>query len=220
MQDLTDQYVQVRGALLRCIDDAEIESLDTSTSTEGENTPTPSPGLPLSNHEFENDLIEMIDNQRWSAAIALVKQHKQLRVISSSHLNLANNTSSAFGSHNALYADFHPGDDLSVILNIYSQRLISDKTGEFASCSLSMDSVKTLSLICRCFHCITVGAWSHWGPQHFNGELVLGVIGAEWHGDDVKEPSTHILCCQGHSRHHNYAVNCVTNSSICTIGLC
>ncbi|EAU77987.1 AGAP012775-PA, partial [Anopheles gambiae str. PEST] len=42
MQDLSNLYLSVRGALLRCIDDAEMESLDTSTSTEGENTPTPS----------------------------------------------------------------------------------------------------------------------------------------------------------------------------------
>lgn len=64
MQDLSNLYVSVRGALLRCIDDAEMESLDTSTSTEGENTPTPSPGLPMNNAEFENSLIELIDNQR------------------------------------------------------------------------------------------------------------------------------------------------------------
>lgn len=64
MQDLSNLYVSVRGALLRCIDDAEMESLDTSTSTEGENTPTPSPGLPMNNCEFENSLIELIDNQR------------------------------------------------------------------------------------------------------------------------------------------------------------
>uniref|UniRef100_A0AAG5D1F0 Cell morphogenesis protein N-terminal domain-containing protein n=1 Tax=Anopheles atroparvus TaxID=41427 RepID=A0AAG5D1F0_ANOAO len=89
MQDLSNLYLSVRGALLRCIDDAEMESLDTSTSTEGENTPTPSPGLPMNNSEFENILIELIDNQRWSAAINHVKQHKQLSNHSASNYNFA-----------------------------------------------------------------------------------------------------------------------------------
>ena len=78
MYDVSELYILVRGALLRCIDDAELESLDTSTSTEGESTPTPSPGLPMSNTEFENSLYELIDGQKWSAAISHVRQFKRI----------------------------------------------------------------------------------------------------------------------------------------------
>uniref|UniRef100_A0A182YPI0 Protein furry n=1 Tax=Anopheles stephensi TaxID=30069 RepID=A0A182YPI0_ANOST len=97
MQDLSNLYMSVRGALLRCIDDAEMESLDTSTSTEGENTPTPSPGLPMNNSEFENILVELIDNQRWSAAINHVKQHKQMSNHSASNYNLPGVTTGSGG---------------------------------------------------------------------------------------------------------------------------
>lgn len=66
MQDLSQSFISTRGTLLRSIiDDAELDSLDTSTSTEGENTtPTPSPGLPMNSSEFENILIDLIDKQR------------------------------------------------------------------------------------------------------------------------------------------------------------
>ena len=64
MQDLSKTFISIRGAILRSIDDAEMDSLDTSTSTEGENTPTPSPIIPMTNSEFENTLIELIDNSR------------------------------------------------------------------------------------------------------------------------------------------------------------
>ncbi|XP_065087321.1 protein furry isoform X2 [Ochlerotatus camptorhynchus] len=140
MQDLSNLYVSVRGALLRCIDDAEMESLDTSTSTEGENTPTPSPGLPMNNCEFENSLIELIDNQRWSAAINHVKQHKQMSNLSSSNYNLSG-TSGGSGASGGLQldtsfggnssAEFRSIDDLSIILNIYSQRLTKERNDVF-----------------------------------------------------------------------------------------
>lgn len=64
MQDFSKRFVAARGALLRSIDDAELESLDTSTSTEGESTPTPSPGIPMSNADFENVLIDLIENNK------------------------------------------------------------------------------------------------------------------------------------------------------------
>ncbi|XP_058831172.1 protein furry isoform X5 [Topomyia yanbarensis] len=146
MQDLSNLYVSVRGALLRCIDDAEMESLDTSTSTEGENTPTPSPGLLMNNCEFENSLIELIDNQRWSATINHVKQHKQMSNLSSSNYNLSggSGTSGGVGGGSGLQLDssfggtgynltseFKSTDDLSIILNIYSQRLTKDRNDVF-----------------------------------------------------------------------------------------
>ncbi|XP_055531189.1 protein furry isoform X3 [Wyeomyia smithii] len=151
MQDLSNLYVSVRGALLRCIDDAEMESLDTSTSTEGENTPTPSPGLPMNNCEFENSLIELIDNQRWSAAINHVKQHKQMSNLSSSNYNLSGTgggsgtngggcagssacglqLDSSFGGGYSVSSEFKSTDDLSIILNIYSQRLTKERNDVF-----------------------------------------------------------------------------------------
>jgi hypothetical protein len=64
MHDSTNLYLSARGALLRNIDDAELESLDTSTSTDGDSTPTPSPGIPMANDDFEIILNELIENQR------------------------------------------------------------------------------------------------------------------------------------------------------------
>ncbi|XP_041767817.1 protein furry isoform X6 [Anopheles merus] len=159
MQDLSNLYLSVRGALLRCIDDAEMESLDTSTSTEGENTPTPSPGLPMNNSEFENILVELIDNQRWSAAINHVKQHKQMSNHSASNYNLSGGASGSSGGGtgvggmmfasgggncsitggggvgDGLFAnlgtEFKPVDDLSIILNVYAHRLTKDRNDVF-----------------------------------------------------------------------------------------
>uniref|UniRef100_A0A182QIV4 Cell morphogenesis protein N-terminal domain-containing protein n=1 Tax=Anopheles farauti TaxID=69004 RepID=A0A182QIV4_9DIPT len=160
MQDLSNLYMSVRGALLRCIDDAEMESLDTSTSTEGENTPTPSPGLPMNNNEFETILVELIDNQRWSAAINHVKQHKQLSNHSVSNYNLSGGIGSGSGGNagggimftsggssssstgaaacgsgdgvfNNLATEFKTTDDLSIILNVYAHRLTKDRNDVF-----------------------------------------------------------------------------------------
>nr|XP_040229222.2 protein furry isoform X2 [Anopheles coluzzii] len=159
MQDLSNLYLSVRGALLRCIDDAEMESLDTSTSTEGENTPTPSPGLPMNNSEFENILVELIDNQRWSAAINHVKQHKQMSNHSASNYNLSGGASGSSGGGSGvggmmfasgggncsitggggvgdglfanLGTEFKPVDDLSIILNVYAHRLTKDRNDVF-----------------------------------------------------------------------------------------
>lgn len=127
MEDLSDLFTSARGALLRCIDDAELESLDTSTSTDGDATPTPSPGLPMSTVDFENNLFELIDNQRWSAAIAHVRQHKKMS--STTCLNFALGASPSLSSVSAQLVDDQPIDDLSLILNAYSQRLIKDRTG-------------------------------------------------------------------------------------------
>lgn len=63
MQDMSDTFVSIRGALLQSIDDAELESLDTSTSTEGENTPIASP-LPMNASDFETTIYELVDKQR------------------------------------------------------------------------------------------------------------------------------------------------------------
>jgi hypothetical protein len=67
MQDMSDTFVSVRGALLQSIDDAELESLDTSTSTEGENTPIASP-LPMNASDFESTIYELVDKQRFVVA--------------------------------------------------------------------------------------------------------------------------------------------------------
>lgn len=132
MEDLSMNYLAVRGALLRCIDDVDIESLDTSTSTEGEITPTPSPGIPMSNAEYENVLIELIDGQKWSAAILHVRQHKKLSSMSS--LNLLVGPTSLIGVTSAHDHSLGLTDDLSLILNAYSQRMIKDRNGKCFLC--------------------------------------------------------------------------------------
>lgn len=156
MHDLSASFSVVRDALLRCIDDAEMDSLDTSTSTEGEITPTPSPGLPMSYGEFEKTLYELIDTRKWSAAISLVKQHKKMSSLSSLNINLL------FGSSNQLSVSGHSDqsqnsgngacsssgggggvgtacttgiDDLSFILNAYAQRMLRDQSGKSLSLS-------------------------------------------------------------------------------------
>lgn len=133
MQDLSKMYISVRGAILRSIDEADMESLDTSISTEGESTPTPSPGIPMNNTEFESMLVELIDHQKWSAAINHVKQHKQL---------ISNNAVSCFtlAVGNLENASCIPKDedtksvgDLNIIMDIYSQQLIKDRSGMFCN---------------------------------------------------------------------------------------
>lgn len=64
MQDMSDSYHNIKGALLQSIDDVEMESLDTSTSTEGENTTPISSPLPMNSSDFENTIYELIDKQR------------------------------------------------------------------------------------------------------------------------------------------------------------
>lgn len=65
MYDMSEEYLKIKGAILRSIDDVEMESLDTSTSTEGESTtPTQSSPLPMNTSDFENTIYELIDKQR------------------------------------------------------------------------------------------------------------------------------------------------------------
>lgn len=127
MQDLSKIYISVRGAILRSIDETEMESLDASTSTEGDSTPTPSPGIPMNNTEFETMLIEMIDGQRWTAAINHVRQHKQLSNVSPCFTLASGNLETA--SSIPKDEDMKSVEDLNIIMNIYSQRLIKDRQG-------------------------------------------------------------------------------------------
>lgn len=129
MQDLSKLYISVRGAILRSIDETEMESLDASTSTEGDSTPTPSPGIPMNNSEFETMLIEMIEGQRWTAAINHVKQHKQLSSASPCFTLSSGNLETA--SSIPKDEDMKSVEDLNMIMNIYSQQLIKDRQGEY-----------------------------------------------------------------------------------------
>jgi len=66
MYDMSEEYLKIKGAILRSIDDVELESLDTSTSTEGESTtPTHSSPLLMNTSDFENTIYELIDKQRF-----------------------------------------------------------------------------------------------------------------------------------------------------------
>lgn len=140
MEDLSSAYVNVRGALLRCIDDADMDSLDTSTSTEGEHTPTQSPGPMPSAQEFESCLNEMIDKHKWNSAIALTRQFRKYS--STATLSPTSNfgplTGSCLSSSSALnfslvsYSTENNSmmDDTSVILIVYAQRLIKERAGK------------------------------------------------------------------------------------------
>lgn len=65
MQDMSESFVSIKGAILQSIDDAELESLDTSTSTEGENTTPIASPLPMNVGDFENTIYELVDKQRF-----------------------------------------------------------------------------------------------------------------------------------------------------------
>lgn len=139
MEDLSGAYMNVRGALLRCIDDADMDSLDTSTSTEGEHTtPTPSPGPQPTAQEFENALIEMIDAQKWSLAIAHVRQYRKysstVALSPTANFSLQTSTSAASCASVLIFGASAECnwtiDDISIILNVYAQRLIKDRTGK------------------------------------------------------------------------------------------
>lgn len=115
--------MNIRGTILRCLDETDYDSLDTSISTEGENTtPTPSPGLPMSYQEFESMLVDLIESQRWGAVITHVKQFLQL----SGSGPLASNSPNV-----GVAAILGAADDIpTLITKIYSQRLTRDRNGE------------------------------------------------------------------------------------------
>lgn len=140
MEDLSTAYGTVRSALSRCIDDADMDSLDTSTSTEGEHTPTHQ--LP-SIQEFESCLNEMIDKHKWNSAIALTRQFRKysstvtLSPVSNFALQPSSSSTSCI-STSTLTSSLVPHssennlvlDDSSLILMIYAQRLIKDRSGK------------------------------------------------------------------------------------------
>lgn len=64
MQDMSETFVSIKGAILQSIDDVELESLDTSTSTEENTTPIASP-LPMNVGDFESTIYELVDQQRF-----------------------------------------------------------------------------------------------------------------------------------------------------------
>lgn len=131
MQDYSSVLANIRGTVLRCLDETDYDSLDTSISTEGESTtPTPSPGLPMSYQEFESMLVDLIESQRWGAVITHVKQFLQL----SGSGALMTNSPSA-GAAAAIVVGGHSeggADDIpTLITKIYSQRLTRDRNGEY-----------------------------------------------------------------------------------------
>lgn len=123
VQDISDLYTLVRDALVRSISEVDLETLDTSTSTEGEHTPTPSPGIPMSQEEFETTLQELIEAQKWSAALAHVRQYKRVSQMTGSNLNLT--IFSYTNLDNRLKYD-----EMSIILNAYAQRIMKDRQGK------------------------------------------------------------------------------------------
>lgn len=130
MEDLSKSLTSVRGCLLRCIDDAETDSLDTSTSTEGDITPTPSPSLPMTGTDFECHLFDLIDNQKWSTALAHLRHHKKMTGLSAIQISTLLGAPATLNAVYTINEDTSETiDDLSIVLNIYAQRLIKDKNG-------------------------------------------------------------------------------------------
>lgn len=148
MEDLSTTYMDVRGALLRCVDDADIESLDTSTSTEGEHTPTQSPApTPLPTQDFEYALYDLIDKHKWNAALQLTRQFRKysstatLSPTSNFALQQSTSSTSCISSSSLNYGcvpitseNNWMLDDTSVILLIYAQKLVKDRNGKWGAC--------------------------------------------------------------------------------------
>lgn len=141
MEDLSSVYMNVQVAILRYIDDADMDSLDTSISTEGEHTPTQSPGPMPSIQEFESYLNEMIDKHEWDSAVALTRQFRKYSPIVSSSPTLnfgLQSTSASCSTSSALkfgLASYSPEnnammDDTSIIMMVYAQRLVKERGGE------------------------------------------------------------------------------------------
>lgn len=157
MEDLSSAYGAVRGALLRCIDDADLDSLDTSTSTEGEHTPTrPLPSI----SEYESCLSEMIDKHKWNSAIALTRQFRKYSVtlspVSNFSLQLSSSATSCI-STSTLTSGLVPYssennwvlDDTSLILMLYAQRLTKDRAGKLSFISNSNSNLRFIYLFFR-----------------------------------------------------------------------
>lgn len=146
LDDVSIAFTSIRQALSRCNDDTDMDSLDTSTSTEGECTPTPSPCPPIAAHEFENSLIEMLNGQKWSSAIALVRQYRKhsstVTLSPTLNYNLTTGTSLS-ASYTSMHGSGSPSnqcidtlcsvDDVTFTLNTYAQRLIKDQSGKCCS---------------------------------------------------------------------------------------
>ncbi|XP_067645046.1 protein furry isoform X3 [Eurosta solidaginis] len=125
MNDISDLYALVRDALVRSVSESELECFEAaSTSTEGEHTPTPSPGIPMTSEEFEAALQELIELQKWSAAITHVRQYKRISQMTASNPNLT------IFSYNNLDSRLK-FDEMSIILNAYAYSIMKDRTEAF-----------------------------------------------------------------------------------------
>lgn len=92
---------------------------------EGEHTPTPSPGIPIPIDEYESILQELIDAQKWSAAILHVRQYKRLTQMVTSNSNI----NTIFNYNNSTETRFK-FDEVTIILNTYAQNIIKDRQGK------------------------------------------------------------------------------------------
>lgn len=147
MKDLSTTYLDVRGALLRCIDDADMDSLDTSTSTEGEHTPTQiAAPASVPTQDFENTLYDLIDKNKWNAALHLTRQFRKysstatLSPTSNFALQPSTSSTSCISSSSFNYGCMPIAsdnnwmlDDTSIILLVYAQKLVKDRNGTFSS---------------------------------------------------------------------------------------
>lgn len=167
MKDLSTTYLDVRGALLRCIDDADMDSLDTSTSTEGEHTPTQiAAPASVPTQDFENTLYDLIDKNKWNAALHLTRQFRKysstatLSPTSNFALQPSTSSTSCISSSSFNYGCMPIAsdnnwmlDDTSIILLVYAQKLVKDRNGTFSSdvTNICCSSVANFYLFFFCY---------------------------------------------------------------------
>lgn len=102
LKDVTHEIIVIKSALTRAIEDTEADG----------GTPTPvstatSPA-PITLEDLENSLYELLMNEKWPAAIALVKYHRE-------HFNEGN---------------INFDDDIVVVLNSYCKKLVQERSGK------------------------------------------------------------------------------------------
>ncbi|KAK9752212.1 Cell morphogenesis central region [Popillia japonica] len=102
LKDVTHEVILVRSALTRAIEDTEADG-GTPTPVSSATSPTP-----VTLEDLENTLYDLLTNEKWPAAISLVKHNR--------------------GHFNEGDANISLEDDIVIILNSYCKRLVQERS--------------------------------------------------------------------------------------------
>lgn len=105
MNDITNELLKIKNSLHRISFD---DTLTETSESGGGATPTPPPSLNNSD-DLEGGLYELLQSEKWSAALTLVKHNRGCWL------------------QETYVAEFD--DDISTALHIFSKKIVQDKTG-------------------------------------------------------------------------------------------